>query len=360
MRELSFSNQAISLDFVNEELFLAGNSAERIKDIEKRISDARKKLLELIRELEIAKVKPAIQPIGSDALENFFTQHPAMRIQIDNGKISLLSANQCVAFHTRRGHNTVARNNDIIYVTLPLYGFGLEFHPDGRVSGGAFKSEIIQKVAGENVRAFGHPHATRARRNYLTFESICNGNNRFIQDWQNIMKANSLSGPVLMQLLSQAAIWMETANLSDMYGTFLAENVPTPDVPLQAGEAIGRYMSGDTEGAPDFLKKIYNKCGLEVFKRCLYSIWLFKQYRQLAGKAGFKNALYEAIKTDLLIMQSEQFPEFAYTMCAEELWRTDEIALRCLEELRGYCPHSDRKALSELYPEIFDMEEYYA
>lgn len=356
MRELS-STSLYNLTSVNRELFLAEQGFTKVSIIEARINETRQKLLDLMRELEAAKAQPAIQPISLEVLEHFFATHPAMRIQIENGIISLISENQCVAFHTLRGRNNVARNNDIIYVTLPLYGFRLDFHPDGCVSGKAIKSETIREVAGEGVRIFGHPHATCAG---LTFQSICNGNNRFIQDWQDIMHANSLSGPILMRLMSQAAVWMETANLSDMYGTFLAENVPYPNVPLHAYEAFRLYISQDAVGAPSFLKDIFRLCGINTYKRCLYSIWLFRKYRQLSEKAYFKDALYKAIATDLLVMQSGQFLDFVRDWFDKELQRTNETAIRCLDELGGYRPRNDNRTMSELYPEIFHMEDNYA
>ena len=89
MWELSSANGYELREF-NRELFLADQSASRIKAIEDKISAARKNLLNLMRDLETAKARPAIQPVSLEALESFCYAHPAMTIQVDNGVISLL------------------------------------------------------------------------------------------------------------------------------------------------------------------------------------------------------------------------------------------------------------------------------
>lgn len=339
----------------NSELFLSGNSEMKIRNIEAKIRKARAKVLILMRELEAAKSGPAIRPIDENALAAFFARHPAMRIEYEDGIISLLSENQCVAFHTRRGSNSVGRNDDIIYVTLPLYGFRLDFHPDGCVSGSALKSEVLQSVGGKYISVFGHPHATKPRADSSRFKSICNGNNRFIQDWQSIMSAKSLSGPTLLRLLSQAAVWMETVNLSDMYGTYLVENMPCPEVDISVSGALKVYkrLLVEVESVPQFLADIHRSFGSTLYKRCAYSIWLYKAFHYLHRESGSKNALYYALCADILVMKYENFKDLTSIPYAKDMERTNETAFRCFDELCGYCPRGDQKSMAELYPDIF-------
>lgn len=353
------SGSLYELGEFNRELFLADQGTSNIRAIKDKIRAARDNLLNLMRDLEIARARPAIQPVSLEALESFCATHPAMTIRADNGVISLLSKNQSVAFHTARGRNSHGQNNDVIYVTLPLYGFRLDFHPDGKVSGCAMKSEDLQRIAGEQIHSFGHPHATNSGSG-LSFQSICNGNNRFIQDWHRITKANSLSGPVLMRIMSQAAVWMETANLSDMYGTLLAGGVPGPSFSMSANEALRLYQTYSVESAPAFMENIHRFGGEDLYRRCLYSIWLFGKFRALAARMSLKEALYEAIVTDLLVMKHDSFLGCTLGKFAKELERTNEIALRCFYELKGFCPGLNGKTMSDLCPELFHTEEQHA
>lgn len=347
----------LAVSLFNDMLFLSGSNETRIKTLERNVSDTRNELMRLMRELELARQQPAVTPVSETALRDFFKAHPAMTITYDDGKLTLKSVNQSVAFHTRRDRNAVGRNNDIIYVTLPLYSFKLEFFSDGHVIGCAEKSNTLEEVWDGHISIkYGHPH-TQHRSGSRTFDSLCNGNNRFIQDWSYMRSNGVMDGANTMRILSQAAIWMETANISDMYGTELACGPRVPDDIIDGLDVDDLYYDEIPigEGAPT-LRFIFDAYDLSVYRMALWSLWMVRHFDDLPDCLNRCASLYQAAMYDAWIILKHPHTFGAmYAQSRSEMMRVLPIASRCHAELGGYYPAygSLDKPLSQSLPELF-------
>lgn len=354
----------------NDLVFLSDSNETRINTLERNVSETRRELMRLMRELELAKQQPKVAPISETALRDFFAAHPAMTISYADGKLTLRSSNQSVAFHTRRERNAVGVNNDIIYVTLPLYSFKLDFFSDGSVVGSAEKSDTLEEVwDGHCALRYGHPH-TQHRSNSRAFESLCNGNNRFIQDWHYMRDNGIMDGSNTMRILSQAAIWMETANISDMYGTALAEGPHVPENIIADIDVNGLfYCKTPLRSEAPTLRFIFDTYGSVAYRMALWTLWIIKRFYSLPECLNRCNSLYQAAMYDAWIILKK--PEVFGNMFASsgaEMERVLPIAIRCYQELGGYKPNysSSDRTISQMMPELFpenfnpnNMERYY-
>lgn len=348
------------LEFFNDCLFLANDQESQIDILQGKIAETRKMLLDLLGRLEKLKRQPRISVVSKSGLRSFFAAHPAMSVEWDERKdtLRLLSKNQSVSFHTRRERNAVARNNDIIYATLPLYGFTLEFYQDGAMRGRSEKSgPVSEAFSGRDIN-YGHPHTTRNPRNW--FVNVCVGNNRFNSAWHSMRNGGALDGDNVLLVLSQAAIWLESANISDMYGGSLAANAYIPEDTI-AVEEIDDLFFGRAPGSesPGVLRFIHDSNGQEIYRRALWPVWLWKHFSDLPEDLIRCQSLLDAARVDSFIVL--KCPEIFGELCsvaADEMERTTPIVNRCYAELGGYYSGYSAKSetLAQACPEIFGVE----
>lgn len=350
-------NDASSLSLFNNMLFHSDSGETRIRALEHDVSETKRELMRLMRDLELTRQQPAITPVSETALRDFFNAHPSMNIAYEDGKLTLKSVNQSVAFHTRRGRNAVGANNDIIYVTLPLYSFKLDFFPDGKVVGSAEKSNTLEKVweGGPSLR-YGHPH-TQHRSGSRTFGSLCNGNNRFIQDWSYMRSNGIMDGCNVIRILSKAAIWMETVNISDMYGTELACGPRVPENITDGLDVDGllHYRTPIADADANLLS-ILDDCGAWIYRMALWSLWMAKHFFSLPDCLNRCNCLYQAALYDSWIILKKQ--EVFNSMCSAafaEMGRVGPVVARCYSELGGFYPDygPSSRTVSQILPELF-------
>lgn len=286
-----------------------------------------------------------------------------MNIEYEDGKLILFSENQSVAFHTRRERNAVGENNDIIYVTLPLYSFNLVFYPDGKMVGSAEKSGTLEEVwEGSGRISYGHPH-TRHSSSSRTFASVCTGNNRFIQDWSAMRHGGIMDGNNTLRILSQAAIWMETANISDMYGTYLAHGPHIPENELRGIDVDGLFHNRVPIGAgAPTLRFIYDTYGEHVYRMALWPLWMWRHFHDLPTCLTSCVSMYQAALLDswIILKHPETFGAM-YEMSGAEIARALPVSLRCYRELGGYYPYSSHMemTLAQSMPEMFPENSNY-
>lgn len=344
-----------SLSMFNDAIFLSGSNENRVAMLERKISDRRLELLKLMRELDLARLAPAVSPVSETAIRDFFTSHPAMSISYEDGKIILTSENQSVAFHTRRGRNAVGENNDVIYVTLPLYSFKLIFHPDGAMEGMAESSWPLEEVWPDAVFRYGHPHTQHSSAS-RKFSSVCNGNNRFIQDWSSMRHNGVMDGNNTLRILSQAAIWMESANISDMYGTYLAEGPHIRENTFGDIDVDGLFHGRfHADSVPPALRFILDTYGREVYRAMLWPLWMWRHFNDLPDCLTRCPSMYQAAKLDSWIILKAPETFGAIRARNREMDRMVPIALRCYRELGGYYPGvgAATRTFAQMEPDLF-------
>ena len=320
-----------SLSSFNE-IFFPQNSIEKsIEKAEEDIKLLRHQLFEKMKMLNSLKSSSSTSVISKNALFNFYNKHPGMHLLYDQNSniLTLKSDKTALNFHTKRGRNKYSCNDDIIYCTLPIYEYSLQFMPDGNVVG---------KVSGDHTT--GHPHVVMQGG---IFHQICAGNNRFITDYHNICCDNrGKDGNELMILMEMAAIWLESANLSDMYDTKLCDNkpivIPTEYYKKEAIDklfyylwnSIAKYIKAQpltalfgyasdendevyhnfysfvNDNSEDLPDQLVNKLTIKDLRfswRLLYALWMWVHFNTIIGGAYInKNSLYNAICMDIAVM----------------------------------------------------------
>lgn len=339
-----YSIQPYELTKVNSRFFPKATIREN--EIEEEIRKIKAELKEKLTTLNSLRSSKQDPGLTKNSLEAFFKHHPAMRLAFTD-TVSLSSNNQGMCFHTEREHNRNNINNDIIYVTLPLYGFKMDFLPKGKVKGEAVVMPIIAETYPdlENLVP-GHPHATHVSSDPV-FRGICQGNNDFIVKYAQLSNDNIIKSSDYLEILSRAAIWLETVNLSDMYGTLLIETPQQLDVQeLMPPKGLVNDMfkhSGLHPDAPDSLRLI-REHSRNLYLWAVWSLWLYSNWGDVADRYYIdKYSLYWAVKTDCYMFLSQPETTINHIMNGNfsEYDRLQKIALKCPGELYGYYPVRD-------------------
>ena len=310
---------ADSLSMLNINFFPAGQLQQEQESLEEEISRRREELLTKIAALEKIKTRKKPNIVSEEALETFYRKHPSMRIHVDGNDIQLISEWQPLYFHTDRGHNRYDQNSDIVYATLPLYGYKIIFSPDNRVS-----------ICCNGSTTTGHPHAIAGPHGM--FESVCYGNNRFAD-------ARLKDGNTFMRVMHQAATWLESANLSDMYDTAARPAVDLSahgDLQAFADSLLTAAYGNDQSKvnalihgrAARFAEALQCYDSFRWVQRFAWTLWMYAHWHDFADiRYMHRTSLYAALTNDL---------EKMLDMPPRSESNDMDIALRCPKEFAGY------------------------
>lgn len=64
-------NNLVDLSWFNNSVFLANSNEEHIQSLERRVSDTRHVLLQLLRDLNAAKQQPGVTILSEKGVQNF-------------------------------------------------------------------------------------------------------------------------------------------------------------------------------------------------------------------------------------------------------------------------------------------------
>jgi len=340
--------------------------------LESEIEELKMKIIGNTKRLQELAHSSGPVSFSTDAVQRFMKRHPAMSIECGDDVLRLKSCNQSVSFHTQ--HVDGYDGDCVIYPTLPIYGFTIEFLPDGDVSGRRhdFKYRELLSKAGARVErnTYGHPNATNDEGDSSTFYSICDGTNRFRSDYNGLCQTNRRhSGPELLRVLSKAATWLESANLSDMYNRPLSpivESYPGESfsggfvdgflrVVQQPGGAIADFLNSSGEPiAAKILRVILNESGRNVIgDKWLHYLmfhiaWmtlLSRNFDRLRRQGCCLSSMEHAVETDLAIVASSD--DLVSDLFAPgdvndgEMARALELAVKAPQELVAYLRRSN-------------------
>ena len=313
----------------NEQLFPDLSVENEIFHIKSKIQKLREEVLQHMEKLDRLQRYPKVSVFTDEMLDAFFNEYPAMSIVLDDC-LQLISRQQCVHFHVKHGSTVNGINDDVLYVTFPLYSFTIKFLGDGTVS--VKHNDFVNAEAlgaSSNDINYGHPNASL--NNQGEFRHVCTGNNDFITDYREMW---SRSATKIIHMLSKAAIWLRTANLDDMYNTSLTPYLGMDISSIHNAEFIDaffRIVQKDTLGdefeellsdsvigsGPKFasVRDVYDSYKESGARRramyhallhhCGYSMWLWLHWNEVLDTCPRhlgRSSLYNAIVTDVMAM----------------------------------------------------------
>ncbi len=346
------------LEQVNNKLLPRANSASVRSELVTELARARKKLLALTQALAELDSRPKTVGISQNALDLFFQSHPWAKIKHEN-ELSLATSAQPVFFHTRRGSNRVGENDDIIYATLPIHSFQIDFNGNGHVSGRVKEPAdwtSLEEHCGFASVVFGHPHVTFSRGSRL-FGNTCFGNNRFVQAWLEYSRNGHGRGDTLLRILTQALIWLESANLDDMYNTYLVNCDFSRGIPDYPVEPLTEYLAHGTpipEDHPlyEMFQKVRDWSLGTTQNSAIWCFWLRKTLQRFAGAGlNVRESLIQALNVDAAIYMFAQSNLLSRYDLAFALGNTRNR--KAYAELGGYRPYDRDKCLAESLPDLF-------
>ena len=301
-------DDSYQVDNLNSALFAAHSFEQHRARLVSEISELRSKLLSSISALTEFDAQPKGAGFTPEALKTFFNTYPHATIGYD-GYLQLSSNKQPVFFHTARGSNSRKVNDDIIYATLPIYGFSMKFSDNGHVSGRAEGSsfwDAIAEVCGFRDALFGHPHVTLRQHGCGEFAGTCVGNNSFMSDWRTCAANGQKTGGTVLRILTQAMIWLESANLGDMYDTSLV-HCTMPNLPEYDAEPLTQFLAYGKEIPEDHelyyvLGDVAERGGEPMKRSAVWCFWLLRNLPHLtdAGLSA-RRSLQEALRVDASI-----------------------------------------------------------
>lgn len=222
---MSFIIEKSTVDDFNDMLFRRGNYNSRKNILRGEISELRDQLRIKIKEFaELPLFDNTL--IDKEQLQAFCDMYSFVKMYTGNC-FALRTQNQTISFHCRRG-DIRGNNDDIVYVTSPLYGFTVNYLMTGNISISTYRcsTALLRQIAGITEKitecAYGHPHATLSNSG-SEYASICQGNNRFMDEYRAFL--TNPDPNEFMALLHKAVTWLTTANLSDMYDTQLYSKI---------------------------------------------------------------------------------------------------------------------------------------
>ena len=359
-----------SIDRFCRAFFPQGITGDRRGVLQKKVDELKAELVKAIEDLATMPDAPENRMFTERTLSGFFDKHPAFRLVFDDDLV-LKSLDQSVRFHTSRV-NDKSINEDVIYATLPVYNFSLVFKRDGQIIGrsdgmkdDALYDGLSGRAGGGDSRRYGHPNASMGSRS-ATFDHICAGNNRYPSEFRELCNSGQFyDGGELLRILSKTAIWLETANLNDMYGTKMSTDyvVPASELDVEFADKLlerlrGAVMSDDVVGDfEEFLNsygsiklagqimRIVNMPIPKIQKHATvffiaWAYWLLLHFDDVVDSLGMaRECLRTAIKADIVrLMHSLDciLSSFFIDPYGAELERVLRTTLRCPAQLYEY------------------------
>ena len=351
--------------------FPQGITGNRRDMLQKKVDELKAALVKAIEDLTSMPDESENRMFTEQMLSGFFDKHPACRIVFDDNLI-LRSMDQSVRFHTRRV-NDECINEDVIYATLPVYGFYLTFKQDGQIIGRSDSMKELGLYGGvlerTRDRNYGHPNASIGSRS-ASFENICTGNNRYTNEFRDLCSSGQFyDGRELLRILGKAAIWLESANLDDMYGTKMSPDyvIPASELDVEfADKLLGhlRHAVMSEDMVANFKEFLDSYSSLRLAEQivCIMSMstrtriqkhaaaffiawaqWLLLHFDDIIHSLGLaKECMRTALKADLArVMHSVNciISVFFSETYGAELERVLRTTLRCPAQLYEYGCH---------------------
>ena len=309
--------------------------------LQKKIIDLQQQLKSLIREYNIRKSR-GLQAVSPDTLEALERALPGMCFcnadEID-GLLGVQVRDAVLRYHVPHTSNDDV-NDNIIYCTLPLHSFAayirtgmhLEMYNHTRLSPRIKDHPLFGIFSGA---PFSHPHVqqdTPSDRGQA-FKNVCYGNNKF----NTLLDTNPLTPGMLLDFIRRFHIWVTSANLGDMYGSFASRVIDLKYGGIDAEETDRLFHRAQTDLAPIILSGIYGEassCLRRIIDECAfendainytlgairnlteygynkysiaafqfsYALWLYKNRSVIRDvQPGFgKDCLWNSIKVDIV------------------------------------------------------------
>lgn len=343
-------------EHINASFFAAmTNPQQRIHELERNIYCAKATIFDSLREIENLRHESSDKRLlDADRLETFLENHPGVTLQYSEDGITLLASCQSVCFHTARGEKYGKDiNNDIIYFTLPIYNFKLRFTKSGNVSGQALppNSPWIGKPF--------HPHAQRSTPASKSFSTMCQGNNRFIDEFSNLVNSGKLDGAGFLDLVRRAVIWLTSVHIGDTYGNSLGKPTRVPEFPAEDGNLFVDIMNGVRDELDvHFLRNARDRLDDYSYNWLKHILWFYAVESRLRSWYGSGDLLGDAVMNDVNVFNEYGYRVFSWvnTGPSSPLCKRADPVL-CREKLASWRYASNAQTFGEKFPELFiDMK----
>lgn len=239
------------VDSINDYFFKTAYSIEAYATIKKEIIELRDIIRTKIKKLHSLDVYLGNPCIKHEDMNNFIKNNPSAYMVWDE-ELCLLTTDQSVSFHCIR-NKIGGYNDDIVYVTMPVYSFKVSFLMNGcmKIASTRHENFLKKDTLSDIIRSidngtYGHPNAISSKSKeggLYNFTSVCSGNNTFISDYRHFIR--NPSPAEWLAILNRIMTWLTTANLHDMYGTPLWRTVYLSDwyFSREAREFSERFFS---------------------------------------------------------------------------------------------------------------------
>lgn len=352
---------------MNKLLFGSGTSPEhRINTLHNSIKDYKEKIINALHEISLlSNEKNKHRTITGADLAKFYSEHPGTKFYVSEDRVSLIANNQSVYFHTRRGSdNGDDINNDIIYATLPVYNFRLDFLNSGNVEGEAFAPY------GNVGKRPLHPHAQYQQASSSKFATMCQGNNRFISEYYDLVVEGKLDAASFLGLMHRASLWLTTVHLGDTYGNSLAKPNHRPDYPENPEDrkTIIDIMNGQESYEAIPVETDHDEYAVERIKRILTDIhssyeeyefewikhilWMRVCMGRLGNLIPSPGALEDAIAVDTNIIMGTSSVTLTGLLRRSFYDRSRSDPILCRKKLASFRYMSGR-TIREQHPDLF-------
>lgn len=341
-----------SLAVMNDALFdVRMNRETRIYNLEEQIRQCRAQIVSSMKELASLKngSDEEIQ-LNDYQLQGFFDKHPGVCFDVLDDRVSLLARNQSVYFHTKRGDEYGADiNNDVVYITLPIYNFKMSFMKSGNVVG-----EALNPNCGLVKDCF-HPHAQKSSGDQMTFSGMCQGNNHFISEYASLTCDGKLDGASFIRLMHRAVLWLTTVNIGDTYGNVLAQSTDrTTGLGNDDKNLIIRIMNGEAQSESfPLLDRAFHRLASYGSDHVLNILWMQSIMNELDSFFFSVQALECAVQIDaqMLLREERAAFEMLRNVQLESQKRADPV--RCRVKLASWRSGRTGTSFREAHPELF-------